>query len=296
MKKWNDIFDETPAGFHRRIEATLDGLKKRETQKGGGRIPLLAMALAAATLAATAFAATQYFGGIVDWNGNYTRITEDDILLTTPAPDAGHEDWDDYGKYIESVPAGEYWEIWHDGGGNGAYGPLGEEVGGVDELAAIMRDSQLGFIAIPDGWTAEWFEISYDARALEKFQYERRTLESGTVLIKYAVEDPDCADIDGYSLELNDGCGSTIFLYASTFIRAESDEELMGSFQVEEGEEYALIEIESFDRGIVITHKDGARTIRLQRDTDDGAATESYYMHVSGEIDAEKAIEALFGD
>ncbi len=296
MKKWNDIFDETPAGFHRRIEAALDDLEKRGAQKSGRRIPVLAIVLAAAMLAATAFAATQYFGGMVDWEGNYTRLTGDDIPATTPAPDAGHKDWDDYGTYIENVPAGEYWEIWHDGGGSGAYGLLGEEVGSVEELAAVMRDSQLGFIDIPDGWTVEWFEISYDARALEKVQYERETLENGAVLNKYRVDEPDCADIDGYSLELYDGSGSRISVYASIFIRDEYDEELTGSFQVEEGEEYALIESESFDRGIVITHKDGARTIRLQRDTVDGAATESYYMHVSGEIAAEKAITALFGD
>lgn len=294
MKKWNDIFEETTAGFHRRIEAALDEATKDRPQKSGVRITMLAIALAAVMLAATAFAAAQYFGGMVDWEGNYTRLGADDIPAITSSPDLVENDWDDYGTYIENVPAGEYWEIWHNGGGMGAYGQLGAEGGGVEELAAVMQDAQIGFIDIPDGWTVEWFEISYDARALKKVQYTCETLENGAVLKKYRIEEPDCADIDGYSIELYNCSGSRISVYASVFMKDEYEEELIGSFQVEEGEEYALIENERFERGLVITHKNGSQTIRLQRDTVGGEATESYYISVSGEIAAENAITALF--
>lgn len=294
MKKWNDIFDETPAGFHLSVERALGEMEDSEMKKSIRKMPIIMFAIIAVMLAATAVAATQYFGGVIDWNGNYTELSEDDVPMATSAPDELRTDWNDYAKYIENVPAGEYWEVWDGtGSGSGAYGPIGNQATSTEELASMLEGNALTVINTPANYDVSSIEISYDSYNIEREKYDSEAVNGNGMLYKYKLAEPDMDDIDGYLIDFTNADGNKISINASLFVADNYEEGLVGNFMIDEGEEYEVIDNVNFDRGIVITRTNGAKTIRLQRDKE-GGVIESYYINVIGDVETDSVIDMLF--
>ena len=85
---------------------------------------LAVLLLAVLLLTATALAASAYFGGTLDWNGNFTPYTEEEYLDTlpdpTPRPDMSSNAA--MNEILAGVPDGEYWQFRTESGGHGRFG------------------------------------------------------------------------------------------------------------------------------------------------------------------------------
>lgn len=293
MKKWNDIFDETPVNFHNAVEHTLGELEEKEMKKVNKRMPVLVFAVVLVMLAATAFAATNLLGGIVDWNGNYQEAS--DVIIPTPAPDEdGIDVWNVLHKYLMDIPYGEYWELWHEGSGSGNYGYLNSEFNSMDELADILKETGIKHVKTPEGYKAIDIEVLYRTYYMNKVEYSRETVEYGAELVKYTVEAPDADDIYGYYVMFADEEGSKINVQLDIHKAENYEESPTGDFFVEEGESFELVEDVRFDRGIAIVRTDGANDIRLQKDIADGSIIESYYIYSEADMSVEDLLNKLF--
>lgn len=292
MKNWNDMLPETPSGFHNRVEMTLAGLEEREMKKIFARTPLMVFAIIAVMLAATAFAATQFFGGFVDWDGNLIPV-EEPLVKGTPEP-GEIDDFEDYGKILSNVPAGENWTIWDNGSGTGSYGPIGEEVRTPEDVAAHFEGRKLLIARPPEGFDTMSAELNYNLHDVSAYEYSKETLNNGAQLVKSRLRPLTDEDIDGYNMFFHDGKNYRINVFAHIHVAENYEDGVTYEFFIEEGDEYEAIDIPGFDRAMVIRQPDGTMDISIQKDSEDGRYIFDYSIYTNCDMPADELIGKLF--
>lgn len=292
MKKWNDTYPETPSGFRNRVEMTLAGLEEREMKRTFAKTPLLVFAIIAVMLAATAFAATQFFGGFVDWDGNMIPLEEPIVKATMPPEQI--VEWEDYSDILSDVPSGEYWVIWHDGGGSGSYGTVGDKVYTAEDIRTHLIGSELLIAEAPEGFETNDAELAYDLHDVPCEEYAKESLGNGATLVKSRHKAVTDEDIDGYILYFRDGDMNWITVFAHIHAADNYEDGVNSEFFIEEGDEYEVLEIMGFDRAIAIKGADGTFDISLQKDSEDGKYIFNYKIYTNWEIPAEELVRKLF--
>ena len=295
MKKWNDTYPETPYGFHNRVEMTLAGLEEREMKKTFARTPVLVFALIAVMLAATAFAATQLLGGYLDWDGTYTPIEETPYWPEPTLSPAEAADYVDLHEYLpETIPDGEYWEVWDAYGGCGEYGAFGPRFTILDELAEYIADTPMQAIGASDEWTIDGIYLNYNTIDMEMELISDEQVADGIRLTKRLIPEVTTDDLHGYSVTFVDDEGERLLSVDASLIVTANYEDADGSFFLAEGANAEFIEVEGFDRALVIMGVNDYCQIELQKDIDGGERLLSYSVYSYTGIPAEELIDILF--
>ena len=295
MKKWNDMLPGTPSAFHCRVETTLAGLEEKEMKKTIARTPVLVFVVIAVMLAATAFAATRYIGGYLDWDGSFTPV-EETIYQAEPTPRPeellGYMDLHDF--LPEEIPDGEYWEVFDAHGGVGVYGSFGATPADLVELAEYTADTPLLAISASEEWNRYEIYLQYKTIEMEMEVISEQQVADGVTLTKKLIPEVTADDLKGYSVIFNDDEGNHLLSVDASIIVTENFEDAGGSFFLAEGENAEFIEAEGFDRALVITGANDCCQIELQKDIDDGTRLLYYSIYSYAGIPAEDIIEILF--
>ncbi len=257
MKRMQDPFPPTPAGFHLRVEQTLCELEEKEMTRGKFSLSLV-VALALILITATAVATSAVLsGGYVDAHGEYHPYTDPSQVPTMPEP----QPYNEYRRLFESMPSGEIWYLEKDGEilPGASYMSDWKFYAEDTDIAALMEDSPLPLPKLPEG--AEIWVLGTTAD-VEKEPYKVSTLPDGAVMKKYRLIEPKGEDITSYSVHiLMDGNPSAIFLDMSIITPYTDDANTYLGGHVRGGGDYRSMMIEGWESALYIDDGDIDRSI-----------------------------------
>jgi len=203
VKKQYDPFAPTPEGFHLRVEQTLNGLEEREMTRRKFTASM-AIALAVVMITATAFAASVYFGGTVDWKGNLTPYTEDDYLelssLATPSPTQFSE-IKTLDEVLQNIPEGEYWEFRAENESHGRFGNNDLRINSAEDMQQILTSLNLPVPMLNNDFSFSSGYVFYDANPFCEEPYSVEEIFNGT-LYKYRLSKESNTGGMGFYIDL----------------------------------------------------------------------------------------------
>lgn len=268
MKPIVDPFSPTPEGFHLRVEQTLNGLEERTMNR---KIRLCAaVALAILLLAASAFAATQYLGGFIDWNG---KFTPDEVQIApTPQPDSENADeLSSAEQEMANIPDGEVWTLLNPHPSRTVYAPYS-----VDDLSRFEKylyGTVLRMPGLPEGMNLTEATLQTPA---EPLPYEEIIYEDA-VLQKYKMQPLFSGNAISYDLTFRSDDGGYLSITCSKEELSYEDLEI----GVDSEKSFTMLDRErtGWDHGVYIQMDDGDAEIILQFVWHDCITHFSIYAH-----------------
>lgn len=264
-----DPFPPTPAGFHLRVEQTLERLEEKEVKKRGKFAAAIAAALIAALLTATAVAATQYLRGIAHPDGSFEPEEGMLEVATTPKPAPG-------GDPFAGIPEGASWTFVSESGGRGMRNPWAlEDIGA---LNALLEGSALPAPRLAEGDAAEGISAFTELEAAPR---EILRLDGGT-LYKYGTPRPTAENVEEISLCVRDAEGRGVQYTAR---RVEASDQADG-YSVTGG--FEALALPGWDSALHIVNDDGSHSLNLRQSFGDFAL--EVELSAPGEVPLERLL------
>ena len=245
-----------------------------------------------ALAAVGALAAVIATAGIVTWDGQFTSVPENELISPSPVPSGNIlPNVSVVDELLADIPESEYWCVSYENGSNGRYGFIGPHLSTLNELSQHTNGMLLQVPTLSTKYTLENIELYYDRSTLVFPNAYEVVPYGNAILSKYKMSSATDRDIEGYSVSLLDQYGRRVMIDAFRIERSTYEEPVNGDFWVNEGDHYLVLNVDGFDRGILISREDGSQIIQLQRDIDETWMV-GYSINAQFEID----INELFSE
>jgi len=264
MKGLNkELFPATPAGFHNRIAQTIGRLEEKEMKKSKMAVSVLAVAAVLVTTAVAACAAAGLLGGFVNWNGEFTPQTEENMPAPTPEPEQVQMNRQDA---LAGVPEGEYWCLYN--GGDPDSGSWQEKAPqDMEGLAGLLEGSVLRIPQIPEEYCVEEIAVSRSPEARREIENsepsETTDLGDGYVLRKYRLTELTAEEVWSYSIYLRSE-DDEMFVIDVGWQENIEDDDADGVFGADSAEAARVIEVAGMDRALYIASDEGSQRLHMQ--------------------------------